>query len=310
MSARLALRLAAFETLCPYALRSSGTPAPWPTLAGPNVYDTRADPIEAADDWAAFLDNIEGQPIIILYTEDDETTPSSGEYPPDREVVGLVVEILIAAKGIVNVVNAQGAPQAVGSLAAAITDWQREALLDLLEAQVRAALDPQGYQAPAVYLAVAMELHHVRSVPQRDVSKTVRLAARTLRLTLRVKMNAPAAPLSAGAAPLTGLAVLPQPLQAVAGLLPAGSPASLALANIFAPLVASPSNLTALSGLNLYLNVNRGATPAATSFDVQGFADTSTAGAPAAQGLAAWLVAQAQAIGAYLRQFWPTRSKP
>ena len=305
MSARLALRLAAFETLCPYALRSSGTPSAWPTLAGPLVYDTRLDPIEASDEWDAFLNNIEGKPIVILYTEEDEVGNSVGEYPPDRETIGLVVEMMIAAKGVVEIVNAAGQPQDVGSLDAAITDGQREALLDVLEAQVRAALDPQGYAPPPVWLAIAMELHHVRSLPQRDASKTVRLAARTLRLTLRVKMDQPLAPLAPGTSVPTGLAALPQPLQTVAALLPPGSPSVQMLNGVIAPAIAAPGTLTPLEGMNLYVNLGRGVTPTASSFDVQGAVDTSAAGAAAQQTFAATVAAQAQAVVAYLRQFWP-----
>ena len=65
--ARLALRLAAIEALLPSAVAATG---PYPTVAGAQVYDSRLDPIADPDAWEAFLTEVEGNPIVIVYTEE------------------------------------------------------------------------------------------------------------------------------------------------------------------------------------------------------------------------------------------------
>ena len=60
---RLALRLAAYEALCPYASRAAVAATPpttpaWPTIAGANIYDTRIDPLSGADSFDAFIELI------------------------------------------------------------------------------------------------------------------------------------------------------------------------------------------------------------------------------------------------------------
>src|SRR4051812_48348079 len=139
---RLALRLAAYEALNPFASIKSG---PWPTIAGANVYDSRLDPgltVDDPDAWDSFVTSIEGRPIVIVYTEEHDTSPTSGEYPADRHIADLVVELMIATRGTVEIPRADGSPIEVGSVEMALTDRQREALLDFLEGQVRKLLDP------------------------------------------------------------------------------------------------------------------------------------------------------------------------
>jgi hypothetical protein len=122
MLARTALRLATLEALRPTAALPSG---PWPTIAGAAVFDSRVDPIED-------LKIGENQPVVCVYTEDDEG--SSGQArggPPFRQVVELCFELSIVARvpsGSDPTVYAAGIPE---------TDAELEASLDLLEAQIR-----------------------------------------------------------------------------------------------------------------------------------------------------------------------------
>ena len=256
---RLALRLAAYEALCPYASVAASPPGPWPTLAGAEVFDSRVDPVASEDAWNAFLKAIENQPLIILYTEEQETSPVEGDYPADKEIVELVAELMIAATGPLAVEQPGGGTTTIGALGAPLTDRQHEATLDLLEAQVRYVLDPQGYAATAAtYRKVARELHHVHSVPQRDADKAARIAARTLKFRLRVA--ATAWPLQPSAPPASGLALLPQPLQGVAQALDPASSGALLCAEL-AGLVAQPAALTPLSDIRVLANLDRGAAP-------------------------------------------------
>lgn len=303
---RLALRLAAYEALCPYASRSASPAGPWPTIAGANIYDSRLDPVSASDDWESFLASIEGKPIVMLYTEEQETTPVDGEYPADKEIVDLVAELMIAGIGSVEVELPSGGTTTIGALSAPITDPQHEALLDLLEAQACAMLDPQGMLAPAAFLKIAREMHRIHSVPQRDARLSVRLAARTVRFSLRVTATQWPPPLAAGVTAPIGLAALPQPLQAVAKLINPASPAGQMLATM-ATLIAAPATLTPLDGLNVFVNLNRGAAPTqanGSDSDIVGFVDTTAGAAPAYARLSAWLPIQAARIAKWLRVFF------
>ena len=191
---------------------------------------------------------------------------SSGEYPPDKEIVDLVIEMMIAAQAKIEVADAAGNPQTFGQLVAALTSSEAEALLDLLEAQVRNALDPQGYApSAAVFRRVARELHHVHSVPQRDAEKINRFAARTLRLKIRVALTVWPALLTSP--PPTGLAVLPTPLSYVAGLLDPNSTGGQLCAQM-AGLIGPASAPVPLTDIRVFTNVNRGVAPTATDDDI------------------------------------------
>ena len=96
--ARLALRLAAVEVLSPYAVAGVG---PWPTGAGGAVFDSSITSISDADGWREFIAKVQGNPVITVYCEEQETDPTEGEYPADKEMLDLVVEIFIAAGAMV-----------------------------------------------------------------------------------------------------------------------------------------------------------------------------------------------------------------
>lgn len=254
---RIALRLAAYEALNPFATITTG---PWPTHAGNRVYDSRIDPVEAPDAVEKLLSQIEGKPIVTLYTEEQESEPYAGaEYPIDKEIVVLVAELMIAARGTIEVQDAQGSVQTFGAITSPATDREREVLLDILEHQVREALAVESLaSAGALYRGVVMEAHHIHSVPQRGADHVTRLAARTVKFRLRVHTTlrafAPSSP------PATGLALLPEPLLSVALALAPGSTGAAVCASI-AQLIGQPDPLVPLEGIDIFVSVDRGAAP-------------------------------------------------
>jgi hypothetical protein len=237
MLSRLALRLAAVEALCPAAAAAAG---PYPTIAGPRVYDSRQDPIES-------LDEMEQRPLLLVYTEQSTSDPyPKGNSSPDATVVLLVVEALIAAKAMVTVEMQDGSTRVVGELEAPIMERDHEALLDLLEATVRRRLEGR-YDVDAatqLFRKVAWDIHHVESVPMRDATKTVRLAGRTLTFRVKIPTDRWAEPSVTPAAP-TGLDRLPEPLRTVALAVPETSSARAACDQV-ADLLGEPDALAAL----------------------------------------------------------------
>lgn len=256
---RLGLRLAAIEALNPFATVASG---PWPTVAGPRVYDSRIDPIAAAqtiDALSAAIQALESKPIVSIYTEEQTTEPAAGEYPADVEIVDLVAQIQIGARGAIDVDAADGSIETVGGSSIPATDGDAEAILDMLEAQVRMILDP-GALTPtnALFRSVAVERHHIGSTPERQPERAVRLAMRTLKLKLRVRRTA-WPPYATGSAS-TGLDALPEPLRTVAkGLDPMSAAAQRCVK--LAALVRAPITLTPLDELRLNTNVDRTSPP-------------------------------------------------
>jgi hypothetical protein len=268
---RLALRLAAVEVLRPYAVAGAG---PWPTAAGDEVYDSSIEPISDADGWRDFLAKVEGKPVLTVYSEEQETDPTEGEYPADKELLSLVVEIFIAAGNMVEVANPDGSTQQVGNLGAAITSPQIEATLDLIEHQVRGLLDPFNPDPPntaaaaarQVYTKLARELHHVKSAPIRDATDRLsRQAARTLTFKLRIPHPAAYGASAAGVDPT--IAVLPYPLLQVAQMLNPASAGGQLVRQIAAGMAAAAS-LPPLSDIRIASNLDRGVTPTAANADI------------------------------------------
>src|SRR5579863_5703320 len=121
---RLALRLAAFEALCPSKLAATG---PWPTIAGNRVYDSRIDLLQGDQQ---LPEDLENKPVAIVYTERDDTHPYGEiKYPAQERFCHLTIEIMIAASGILLVEAADGSVSQVGTVVAPPTDRQHEALL-------------------------------------------------------------------------------------------------------------------------------------------------------------------------------------
>ncbi len=220
---RTALRLAAIESLRPASLLN--TQGPWPTLAGPRVYDSRIDPIE---DLKPGLEN--RRAAIVVYTEADQGYGSQKRGgPPFRREVDLVFEISqIAAEGA-------GDDYVAGY---AVSDPELEAELDRIEAEISYALfyarngivvSYLRFDSRTLWRALAGgRVMEPRSHPHRTSEEAVRLAIRTM--TWKVQCDDDHWPTLTPADPITGFARFPYPLREVANAL-AGVPAYAALLN-------------------------------------------------------------------------------
>jgi hypothetical protein len=240
MLSRLALRLAAVEALSPYAALATGA---FPTIAGARVFDSRQDPVDV-------LDEIDGKPILVVYTEQGIGMP----YPHGRHMAGsqqytidLTIEAMIAAKGVVEVIGEDGQTLELGTLETPIMEREHEALLDLLEAGVMRRLATStdvGDPAVQLFRGVGWELRHAETVPLRDATRTVRIAARTILLRYQIPADGWPTP-ALDYVPATGLARLPDPLRKVAlALDPASSGAALCAK--LAAMIPDPAPLTRL----------------------------------------------------------------
>ncbi len=255
--ARLALRIAAVETLAPEQNAANG---PWLTAAGPRVYDSRIDPVALAttvDEYEQALGALENKPLITIYSEDDHRQPyGSQTIWPDEQTVTLVAEIMIPQIGQIAVEvpdpanPGQTITQQVGTLTPGATDREREGLLDLIDSQVRRAFDTRNRLAP-LFAAVFMECRQISDDPQRDAHRTARLAMRTVKFHIKIKKEVWPAPGQSG---------LPAPLSTIAGMLPAGTSAANLCAVVAGALSGTPALPEQLTGLMIFSQLDRGNT--------------------------------------------------
>ncbi len=248
---RLALRLAAVESLCPAASRASGR---FPTLAGDRVYDSRMEAIEA------LAQDEQGHLIVVVYTEQSRAVPYGGGKLGSKEhFVDLVIEAGIGVAGKIVTKMPDGTEYEQGGVDFPVTDPQTEAVLDLHEAMIRRVFDKTAANPNGLFFKVAMDVQSVESDPLRDSDKTTRLALRTIRFECKVRAEAwPAASLAPET--LTGLNRLPEPLRTVALTLPVGPARDTC--NALAGLAPDAFGLTALSGIDIYAAFDRVPTPA------------------------------------------------
>lgn len=227
MLSRTALRLATVLAL------SNANAAPWPTIAEGRVYDSRIDPIDLARD-----DKRDRLPLIIVRTETDtgmNTGAAAGIISLARDVA-LDIEI-----GVGSWVTLEGVPDpAFGTIE---TDAEVEAMLDLLEHQVLAALT-----APTRWAGLWTGLvRAVRSWSSNRYSDpdTARLRYAERRIGLSVQLVAecgPAVRRQTSTGPtLTAANALPPPLQRIVD--------AIAAAEITSPYVAGVTGLLSQAGL-------------------------------------------------------------
>jgi hypothetical protein len=245
---RLALRIAAIEALTPSARLPNG---PWPTIAGLRVYDSRQDQLDALDDYDAL-------PQIIVYTDESRAEPyPRGNSRPDHYAVDLTLELMLALRGSVTVTMGDGSQQVQGTVDTPLTDRQHEMLLDVLEGQVRRALEGRADLTPeaAAFRTIAKEIQQINSLPMRDQERTVRFAVRSVTFRCVIASDQWPAP-SLTPATLTGLDRLPEPARTFAKGLPAGSSA-LATMTAAAAMIANPATLVKLAAIDAQAGFDR-----------------------------------------------------
>jgi hypothetical protein len=217
-----AARLAALEVLCPKAALDADSG--YPTLAGPRVFDSRLVGIDDLEPDAKFT------PCLALFTTDASAAPrGEAAAVDDAETLGtieIVAELAIAGT------DDDGTPFADAMPA---DDWDARLVLAALCAQVRRLLtyDERGYLFRRFVLRIARWEEETFAIPN--------LGARWHRVTMRLTMALPDDEFGDAAG-------LPEPLKALADLLPEGAPAAIRLAALAQHFAAV--DRTALAGVD------------------------------------------------------------
>ncbi|WP_243368867.1 hypothetical protein [Microvirga solisilvae] len=228
--ARLALRLAAIETLAPSAKAAD---APWPTLSGPFILDSQIEPT----DQRMIADK---QPLTGVFTDDDEAQP----YGSGVDIMnGADATVTLSFESVVPMRLAPAGATA-GELAFyAVTNPQIEARLDLLCGQIMHALRHGLTDGPLRHVVKSFTKRETHTF--RDADTDSRLNARRLSLTVGVKPS-----FDLGDPTATGLDRLPEPLRSVAKELPPGSYGRKICEALAAAGLAGPPDLPSLAGID------------------------------------------------------------
>ncbi len=211
----LALRLAVIEALAPAAQYAAASPV-WPTLLGGRIGDSSFAP--ALVGWRG-----ERRPFAAVYVESAKAEGYGAMMMQQdaRETVTLSIEIVLP----MGETDADGHPLP----APGFTDAQAEAMLDLIEAQIDAAL--QHARADGLLNLVALAFTKRESEPLREPDTGLPITARRVMIDMQIRQSDP---LPVGQ---TGLARLPGPLRDVAGRLPEGSAGRALCASLVAAMI-------------------------------------------------------------------------
>lgn len=148
---------------------------PWPTLAGPNIFDSKIEPVEDMAGDRAF-------PCCVVYTDYDKDHWNKGKKAQDGRFLTVTLELLIVQAAKVDNDGGQAAYQ----LDCPVTDSEIENSLDFLEAQIFRALGADNVSANCFnYLCASYE--NVISRRGASIEGGQRLAAR--QITLEMKAN-------------------------------------------------------------------------------------------------------------------------
>lgn len=255
---RTALRLLTIATL-------TGVEGSRPTMAGARVYDSRIDPIDPITLPDGQVPG-EGAPVIVVRTENDRGEPlnTQGGAAFLREV-SLVIEVGMIARLPIADDNGQ---------ASYVADWpetdaELEASLDLLEYQIRIALQRAHTVYGEQWRKLTRKVSVIESHRQAQDDTGVKFALRETTFTCETRDEAPAPVYRVD--PLTGEAIdtlpvglerLPEPLRSLALLFPAGSSARIISERL---ADASPILTTApLRGIDVTATPNAGEPEEAT----------------------------------------------
>lgn len=189
---RLALRLATVMAL------TNGFVAPYPTMAGARVYDSRIDAVQVADE-------DEVLPLITVCTDDDNGSPLSANNggPPFERSVTLSIDIALG------IPTTDDGAAALSHLA---TESELEMRLDIFEAEVERVLTLRSGVWGGELDKLARRITSYASVRYVERDGNVRLAARQIQMSVMLPLAKSAAvTMYSGAAPAPVPAV-PAPL--------------------------------------------------------------------------------------------------
>lgn len=147
---------------------------PWPTLAGPYIFDSKIEPVEDMKLDRAF-------PCVVVYTDyDKDPWSKAGRVHADR-MLSLTLELLVVQS-----------EQSVDGykLECPMTDSEIESTLDVLEAQVFKALTASTVASDA-FNYICPAYHNVTSRRGATVEGGLRLAARQITVEMKaIRENA------------------------------------------------------------------------------------------------------------------------
>lgn len=161
---RMVTRIAAVSALNNYLQK------PWPTMVGPNVFDSKIEPVEDMVADRAF-------PCIVVYTDYDKDHWTKGGGAFRHRLLSLTFELLV--------VQAQQMPRSsTWKLTASATDSELETALDVLESQIYRALS-RGTEASDAFNYLCPTYTNVISRRGSSTEGGSRLAARQITLEMQ-----------------------------------------------------------------------------------------------------------------------------
>ncbi|CCF19160.1 exported protein of unknown function [Pseudorhizobium banfieldiae] len=162
---RLVSRLAVVSALNNYMA------APWPTLAGPNIFDSKIEPVEDMAKDRAF-------PCCVVYTDYDKDHWSKAPAGHKSRMMTVTLELLI-------VQTAQDQSTADPyKLECPFTDSEIETSLDIFETQIFRALG-EGTEASDAFNYICPGVENVISRRGASIEGGQRLAARQITLEMK-----------------------------------------------------------------------------------------------------------------------------
>ncbi len=164
------------------------------TLAGDAVFDSDIDPIDQRISETA-------KPLIVVYTDDDQSSPTGFSDFLQGGQVELVVEVVYAGRTTVMIDPDGQGPQETEALQLSGRDATNEILLDMIERQVVRTLTVGQGAWSQVFRAVASNCTRRLSRRGASAEQGVRFAVRQLVLTLEPLIDpVPGMPIPVGSA--------------------------------------------------------------------------------------------------------------
>ena len=148
--------------------------APWPTLAGPNNFDSKIEPVEDMQTDRAF-------PCCVVYTDYDKDHWNKGSGAHKERTMTVTLELLIVQAE--QVVSTDGGPPTY-QLDCPFTDSEIETSLDFMEVQIFRAL-AAGNEATDCFNYLCPTYVAVISRRGASVEGGQRLAARQLTMEMK-----------------------------------------------------------------------------------------------------------------------------
>lgn len=152
--------------------------APWPTLAGPNIFDSKIEPVEDMKTDRMF-------PCGVVYTDYDRDHWNKGRKIHNDRLLTITLELLIVQTREVEV-----SEQPAYQLDCPVTDSEIESSLDMFETQIFRALGADNEAANA-FSHICASYDNVVSRRGASAEGGQRLAARQISLEMKASRDYP-----------------------------------------------------------------------------------------------------------------------